>query len=191
MKKMKKIFYVGALVGAMGFGAMFGPVLSFADDTATTTPTYQPQFQNQQAGGMGLRMGQYFAGSMSEVVAKALGMTVEDLYQLRLEGKSLEEIAQDKGKTSEELLKLMVTAKQAQVAELVEKKVITQDQADYMLERSNANMEAAIKRTEVGPMNGGKGMMGGRRFNQDGTTNFTPGQGRGFGGGPRWSNQQQ
>ncbi len=189
MKKMKKILYIGALVGAMGIGAMFGPVLSFADDTATTAPTYQPQFQNQQTGGMGLRMGQYFAGSMSEVVAKALNMSVDDLYAERLTGKSLEQIAQAKGLESKQLLALLVDAKKTQVAELVEKKVITQEQANYMLERSNANMEAAIKRTEVGPMNGGKGMMGGRRFNQDGNTNFTPGQGRGFGGGPRWNQQ--
>ena len=188
MKKVKKILYVGALVGAMGFGAMFGPVLSFADDSnTTTTPTPVYQYQNQQADGMGLRMGQYFAGSMNQVVADALGMTVEDLYAERLSGKSLEDIAKEKY-TSKQLLELLVDAKKAQLKDLVDKNVITQEQSDYMLQKSNANMEAAIKRTEVGPMNGGKGMRG-QRFNQDGTTNFTPGQGRGFGGGPRWNQQ--
>ncbi|KXG44313.1 hypothetical protein TEPIDINF_001845 [Tepidibacillus infernus] len=172
--KLQKVLFASALVGAMGVGAMIGPVVSQADTTPVTAPAQVQQPTNWQP--MGMRMGQYFAGSMHEIVAEKIGITADELYAQRTSGKSIEQIAEEKGVTTEQLLEVLVAAKTEQLDQLVKDKVITEDQKNYILERMKVNMEAAITRTEVGPRMGGQWNGQGMR-----------GAGRGFGGGPRWS----
>jgi len=168
------MIFAGSIVGALGIGAMIGPAISSA---STSNPVQPPAFQNQQQtnagwGGMGLRMGQYFAGAMHDEIAKYLGLSDQDLYNQRVDGKSIEQIAKEKGKSTEEIQKMMIESKKTQLEQLVKEKKITEEQQQFMLQRMETQTDAAISNTGIG-----RGRMGGGQ-----------GQGRGFGGGsPRWS----
>ncbi|MFV9511271.1 hypothetical protein [Tepidibacillus sp. LV47] len=176
--KIKHMLFAGTIAGAMGIGAMIGPVISSAKTTDLVPPKPPVQIQQQNTTnsgwvGMGPRMGQYFAGVMHDEIAKYLGITDEELYNQRLAGKSLEQIAKEKGKSADELAKMMIDYKKAQLDQLVKDKKITEEQKQFMLERIEANTKAAITNQGIG-----RGRMG--EFQGQG-------YGRGFGGGPRWS----
>ncbi len=173
------MLFAGAIAGAMGVGAMIGPATSSANttDLVTQPPAVQMQQQantNTGWGGMGLRMGQYFAGAMHDEIAKYLGLSDEDLYNQRVDGKSIEQIAKDKGKSTDEIEKMLINNKTTQLDQLVKDKKITEEQKQLMLERMETQTDAAISNTGMG-----RGRMGGAQGQ---------GQGRGIGGGsPRWS----
>jgi len=187
--KWNKVMFAGAVVGALGIGAMIGPVVSSAATDLTPVPAQVQSNTNNtwQGMGAGARMGQYFAGAMHDEVAEYLGLSEDDLYQARLDGKSLADLAEEQGKSTEDIVKMLNANKEAQFDQLVKDKVITEAQKDFMLENMQERTEAAIENDAVGPMMGGQGMGG--RWNTD--ENFVPGQGRGagggFGGGPRWN----
>jgi hypothetical protein len=67
-------------------------------------------------------------------VAEALGMTVEELDAAHAEGKRLETIAEEQGVELQTVLDARKAALEAAVAQAVTDGVITQDQADWMLE---------------------------------------------------------
>ncbi|TCS82477.1 hypothetical protein [Tepidibacillus fermentans] len=176
--KLKHFMFAGAIAGAMGIGAMIGPAISSANTTDLVPPKPPVQIQQQNTtnsgwGGMGLRMGQYFAGVMHDEIAKYLGISDEELYNQRLAGKSLEQIAKEKGKSSDEIAKMLIENKKAQLDQLVKDKKITEEQKQFILERMETNTQAAIKNQGIG-----RGRMGG---------SYGQGYGKGFGGGPRWS----
>ncbi len=156
--KMKKILFIGAIIGAMGVGAMFGPMVSYADSSNTFSP------RAQGSNMMGARMGQYFAGSMLDDVAEVLGMTEAELYQLRASGKSIADIAKDKGIAIDDLIKAMIKEKTEQLNQIVADGKITEEQKTYMLENMEENIKSAITNDDFGPSsntqgNRGKGMM--------------------------------
>lgn len=161
--RIKKVFFIGALILAMGFGAMISPTVGLAEDNTTTN--YQQ--------GLGLGLGQYFAGSMRDTVASTLGITVDELYSLRSSGMSVAQIGEDKGFTTEQLLNTFVAAKTEQVEQLYKDGVITEDQKDYILDNLATRMEDRITSTQMG---GGKGYGKGNRYNTD--SSFVPGQGK-------------
>jgi hypothetical protein len=146
--------------------------------------------QNQQ--GRGLAYQQDFQGrgmgyTQAEApVAKALGITVEDLHAQRLAGKSLAQIAEEKGVSTEAVVDAMVASKEAALDARVEAGALTQEQANTALETMKARIAESINRTEVGPnrpadgqglsLAFGRGAMGQQLGPQDGT-GFGP---RGF-----------
>jgi hypothetical protein len=174
--KMKKGLLIGALVGLV-LGALVVAGYAFAQ-----SPTPVPQFPfggmmgGRQRGGM---MGGYGNGSsngqygpmheyMEKAFAEALGISQDDLEAELDGGKTMWQVAQEKGKTLEEFQKLMVDARTNAFKQMVADGVITQAQADWMLSRMQ-NM-------------GGQG--GGRFGGQGGC----PGMGGGYGSGSRWNN---
>ncbi len=174
--KITKLFFVGALVVAMGFGAMLAPVIGNAEDDMSNilqAPLLNVN-QDGQALQAGYRVGKYFDRSMHGTLTEILGLSDEELYQLRASGKSIEQIANDKGISTEQLLEKMIKARTEQLDKLVKDGKITEEQKATMLEKMEESMKEAIKRTEMGPKEGK-----GREFKGKG-----PRSGQGQGRGP-------
>lgn len=118
-------------------------------------------------GGFGMGQGQ-MAEYMHAALADALDISEADLEAAISAGKSPWDLAQDKGLTNEEFQALMQEAHKTALAKMVEAGVITQEQADAMLDR----MENA-------PMGGFGGGRGGRMGPGMGPGDC-PGMGPGF-----------
>ena len=142
---MKKGLLIGALVG-IAVSALIMVGFAFAQ-----TPTPVPQFPfgqgmmgGRQRGGMGQGMmggarvdGQY--GPMHEYMekafAEALGISQDDLETALTVGKTMWQVAQEKGLTLEQFQKVMLDARTNAFKQMVADGVITQAQADWMLSR--------------------------------------------------------
>jgi len=101
----------------------------------------------------------------SEALTELLGMTAEDLQAERLAGKSLAEIAASKDVTVDALVDAMMAEKKAGLAQLVADGKLTQERADFMLERMETQVKTMIERTTTGApaeRGMGRGMRGGR-----------------------------
>ncbi|MGD9678391.1 MAG: hypothetical protein AB7V16_08615 [Vulcanibacillus sp.] len=169
----KKIF-IGALTLALGLGMVVTPALAFTNYT-----DFQQAQQTRAANGNGF--GKYFAGSMHEVVADITGLTDDELYTLRLEGKTIAQIANDEGITTEDLTTTLTLAKISQVEQLFNEGTITEDQKDYMISQAEVRTLDKINRTETGNPGYGQGQGKAMRSNQDG--DFLSGQGQSQGKG--------
>jgi hypothetical protein len=138
---MKKGLLIGALVG------MVVSVLVVAGYAFAQTPSPVPQFPfgqgmmgGRQRGGM---MGGYRSdvqhGPMHEymekAMAKALGISEDDLEAALASGKTMWQVAEEKGLTLEQFQKVMLDARQEAFKQMVADGVITQAQADWMLSR--------------------------------------------------------
>lgn len=102
---------------------------------------------------------------MLNAFAQALGLTPEELTTRLQAGDTLWVIAQEKGMTAEQFQQMMTTARTTALNLAVTDGVITQAQADFMLQRMNTMMGNGF-----GPgFGGGRGMngagMGGCPFN--------------------------
>lgn len=99
---------------------------------------------------------------MVEAYAQALGLTVEDVQAEFEAGKTMWQIAADQGLSDEEVQGVMITARTAALNAMVVDGVLTQEQADLMLQRMNTMMSGDFVPGSC-PMNGtGGGMRGGR-----------------------------
>lgn len=189
--KWKYLLAGGTIVGAFALGAMFAPInepsavtnadkqlplVQTADEKGNTeveTENYTCPMTGAPMGkGAGMGMGHYFAGTMHSVIADALGMTEEELQSARSEGKSVADLAKEKGVKVEDLVSKMVESRKAQLDQLVKDGKMTQEQMDAMLKNMEAMMKTGIERDFAGPMHGnsgGMGMMGqGGRWNTSG-----------------------
>ncbi len=129
--------------------------------------------QGQATGGMGfgMRGGPAWAGQPEEVQTY-LGMTLEQIQAERLAGKSLAQIAVEKGKTRDGLISTILDAKKATLDEQVAAGKLTQAQADAVYANVQQQVPVMVDRTDVGPGCGAAaagqtagtrmGMMGGR-----------------------------
>ena len=184
--KWKYILVGGAIAGAFTIGAVLAPIgvpsaitnvstgMKNIAVVQTSNEKETPQNKTENytcpmtgnAMGSGMGMGNYFSGSMSNIIADALNMTVDELQSARNDGKSVAELAKDKGVKTEDLLAKMIQSRKTELEQLVKEGKITQIQMDNMLKNMETMMKTAIERDTVGPMNGkGRGMMGGRFTN--------------------------
>lgn len=129
---------------------------------------------------------------MWEALAKALDMTVDELNAALQSGKTVAEIAEEKGISTEELQQAMLDAHAEVLAQAVKDGKLTQEQADQMLEYMKANPGMGWGygyRMGPGMMNGYRGGPG-----FDDERNFGPGMRGGMRGGMwggPWGNPQQ
>jgi len=99
-------------------------------------------------------------------VAKELGMTYDELTAAVQGGKTLWQIADEKGVSIDRLQEVMRGAREAALKDLVAQGAITQEQADWMLSHSNGMMSGGFGNCggsgmmNGGMMRGGSGMMG-------------------------------
>ena len=88
----------------------------------------------------------------SETVSELLGITSDELCELRQEGSSLAEIAAEQGVTVDDLVAAIVAERTAVVQARVDDGTLTQEQADAMIQRMAERTELAVTRTTSGPV---------------------------------------
>lgn len=93
----------------------------------------------------------------SESLAGLLGLTADELCELRAEGLSLADIAAENGISLDELVETIIADRTETVQAMVDEGLITQEQADFMLERMSERVEVALTRTTTGPAEWGMG----------------------------------
>jgi hypothetical protein len=150
---MKKIFWLGLLV-LLAVGIIAGAVYA----QTQTPPNPQPGYGTGRMGGMrgGMWQGQSadsqavpFAGRpewsgysdelhdlMASAYAAKLGISVDDLNKALAAGKTMAQVAQEKGISAEQFTAMMKEAHTQALAEAVKKGLITQQQADWMNQRT-------------------------------------------------------
>lgn len=136
---------------------------------------------NQSGGkagqGYGLQMGRNF-GSMSANMAQFLSISQEDLKADRQSGKSMVQIAAEKGISEQELVDYVIGQRSAQIDQMVSDGKITQEQADKQL--MSERVKANLNRTEVGPNRSGNAADRGNKAAGEG---MGKGMGKGLGNG--------
>jgi hypothetical protein len=75
---------------------------------------------------------------MQDALAEALGISHDELEELFDQGKTMWQIAQDKGFTQEQFRELVVKARNEALEKMVEDGVITREQADWMKSRMDS-----------------------------------------------------
>jgi hypothetical protein len=108
---------------------------------------------------MGSAWGQVCNGAevASNAITELLGMTPQELYAEHSSGKTLSEIAKEKGVTNQQVIDAMLAGRQEMVAQAVKNGRITQAQADWMLTQMKT-MAPLMLNNHFGP--GGMGRMG-------------------------------
>jgi len=97
--------------------------------------------------------------ALSTTITDLLGMTPGEALDARLEGKTLLDLATEKGLTEEQLTDAIVHDRKAALDEAVADGGLTQEQADWMLERMKVLAPLNLK-SPFGPF-GGDGAQGG------------------------------
>ncbi|MBN1813153.1 MAG: hypothetical protein JXA14_15060 [Anaerolineae bacterium] len=119
----------------------------------------------------GPRGGHFGGGAPFDVLAEALGMTVEELRDALADGQTIAELAEAKGVALQDIADALVTAHAERLQQAVENGRLTQEEADERIAEMEANTLEHLESGEfVGPVGPGPGGCGG------------PG---GMGGGPR------
>lgn len=178
---MKKRFMIITLAIAV-IAALAFAGLAYAQDTTPTTPAIPWGGRGSghgmmggagNTGGAGM-MGGYRGAArgsgtgpmhtyMVEAYAEALGLTVEEVQDQFEAGKTMWQVAADQGLSDEEVQSVMIEARTAALNAMVADGVLTQEQADLMLQRMNTMMSNGFTPGNC-PMNGGAGagLRGGR-----------------------------
>jgi hypothetical protein len=121
------------------------------------------------------RMGQQTGcgqGECSEAVRDLLGLTADQIQDLRNEGQSLVQIAADRGVTEQQLVDAIMTERRTAIEDRVTAGTLTREQADLMLQQMEQNVVKAVNRTSTGKPEwsgtggAGQGMCGGQMRNQ-------------------------
>ncbi len=108
-------------------------------------PPFGPFGQGRGMGGFGGRGGAWRSANpqafgpmhtyLVAAMAEALGMSVDDLNAALASGKTMAQVALEKGFTLEQFWTLMQQAREKAIAQMVANGVITQEQANWMLSR--------------------------------------------------------
>ena len=173
---MKKILVIVSIIVAalVIFGAGFVFAQSGLVRAAGLPVSFVP-------GGMGMRGGHGGQGAIHEYVEQALadklGMTKAEVETELASGKSMVEIAVNKGTQAADLSALLTSVHQTAFAKAVSDGVLTQAQADLMLKNMTANgfnfTDTSMMQNNAGfgrGARGGRGMMGGN-WNQPPSNN--------------------
>jgi hypothetical protein len=119
------VVLVVVVVGSFAAGAVFAQ-----DPTATPVPA-QPQ--GRPWGGMW-----HEESTMSKALTDLLGMTPGQLLDARMAGKTVLDIAKEKGVTEQQLADALVAGRKEALDQAVKDGKLTQEQADWMLNRMKA-----------------------------------------------------
>jgi hypothetical protein len=182
--KKKNLVLAGAFLGVFSLGAMFSPIGQSEANTIQNSIKYVPGFQTATANdstqqtatnyscpitgqpmgnGVGM-MGSYFAGTNVTIIADALGITQDELQTALNSGKTISDLAEEKGVSVDSLVDTIIQSRKVDLEQAVTDGKITQEQMDYMLENMESHITVMIEDGSYGPQNGrgrGMGMMGG------------------------------
>jgi hypothetical protein len=151
LKKVVALAGAAAVVAALGLYAV-GTV--FAQDPTPTPDAGPPE------GGAWGRMCRG-AGVIGDAVAGLLGMAREEILTERSAGKTLSEIAKEKGITDQQVIDAMLAGQKEAIDQALADGRITQAQADWLLARAQAMAPFELS-NPFGPRGGHRGMRGGR-----------------------------
>jgi len=182
-------FLVVAVVAVLALGAL-GLGVAFAQNLTPNGPftpggmmggAWNQQGSSSWMGAMHNWMTS--TGGMHTLVwdsmAKALGITTDELYTELNNGKTLSELASEIGLDKAALVAELESAHQAGLAQAVTDGILTEEQADAMLSQMAGNYEWMIDNMGAGAgygMMGGRGGMMGDYYGQQGSNGqFTPG----------------
>ena len=155
----KKLKLISVAIGVVALTALtLGITVSAA---APDEPTEVPYCE------FGVGYNGYGAMAMVDA-SELLGLTAEEIHDLRAEGQPLVQIAAAQGVSEETLVAAMLADRAETLAQRVADGVITQEQADLMLAQMTASVTESVQRTEIGPRadRGNSGARGG--FGQGG-----------------------
>jgi hypothetical protein len=171
MKKRTKILWIALVLAAIATLVIGTAVFADAPGNGVT---------QEYCNGTGWHGANGIGGACSDTVADLLGLTQEELHELRLEGKSLAEIAENNGISVDDLVDAIIAEKVAAVTARVQEGTLTREQANLMIERMEERTYQAVNRTTVGPAEWSRG---GNRMNGSGAC------GSGAGSANRWGGQ--
>ncbi len=103
----------------------------------------------QMMGGMGWMM--QYRDEIDTAIAKGLGMSIGDLRQALQSGKTLGQIAQEKGLTTDQLSSVVLNAYNNALTQAVKDGRLSQSQADVILEYLKQHMSQGLE-LRPGPM---------------------------------------
>ena len=106
---------------------------------------------------------------MVDAYAQALGLSVDDIQAEIDAGKSMYQIVADQGLSDEEIKGVMIQAHTLALNAMVADGLLTQEQADYRLERMNTMLSGDFTPGDC-TMNGARAGRGGGRWNQQPAT---------------------
>jgi hypothetical protein len=165
--KMK--WFAGA---ALAGGLLVGSLVATGASAQTATPPgspgpgFCPSYSMMGGGvGPGARVGAFGPGVEHEAVAKALGITSQELWDARAAGKSVAELAKEKDVDLTKVVDAALAAHTAQLDAAVKAGTLTQTQADATKALMKGRIDSQFQTTAVsgswGPgMMSGRGMMG-------------------------------
>jgi uncharacterized protein YidB (DUF937 family) len=118
-----------------------------------------------QNGGIGvMHQWMHQSGGVHETTWKALadqlGLTNDEITAQISDGKTLAQLAEEKGVSTKDLAATMENSMKSGLAKAVENGVLTQEQADVMLQQMDGRYEWMITNMGAGMMGTGGGMMG-------------------------------
>ena len=181
MNNKIKIFGI-ALVAVLALSALGAGVVFAQSPTSNTGFGWMMGGNGQTGYGPGM-MGGYDSGSMSAMhawmntsggmhtyvwnaLAEKLGLTSDELTAEVNNGKTIAQIAEEKGVSSTDLAAALETAHQESLAQAVTDGTLTQEQADIMLAQMSGRYEWMLEYMGSGGMMSGQygagGMMNGR-----------------------------
>ncbi|ADQ06010.1 conserved hypothetical protein [Caldicellulosiruptor hydrothermalis 108] len=98
--------------------------------------------------------------NMQELVAKALGLSVDELVQKIQNGQTINDILKEKKLTVDEFKKKLYDLRAAEIDKLLKDGKITKDQAEFLKKHFQANIQYCIDNILDWSNNGFGGMMG-------------------------------
>ncbi len=170
------VLLILGVLGALLVGSVLAqePTPPVTTDSSTTCP----------CGGTGA--GFKGGGLMHEQVAKALGMTTEELVEARTAGQTLAEIAKEKGVDEQTVIDAMLAAPKDALALALKYERVTKEQAEW-LEKAMETMAPLMLTNPFGPGQEG-GQWGGFMHGRMG--GMVRGRMMGGGCGGHWSSEQ-
>jgi len=116
-------------------------------------------------------------GSLAVIVSDVLGMSRTDLAAERQAGKTLFDIAAEKGVGQDQLVESVLAKRQAGLQQALNDNKISEEQYNQCVQAMKENIEKNLSRVETGPNGAGKGKANGQGKGQG--LNNGNGQGRG------------
>jgi lambda repressor-like predicted transcriptional regulator len=147
------------LVAALWFG-----VSSISAQEPAVTPTSVPQGSGSGNCPCGLTAGEagrwgWWAYGQVEIVAEKLGMTVEELTAALKDGKSVANLATEKGVALDTIVEALLAPRREALATKVAEGKLTQEQADTMLAQMQTNITTRLQEAGVSLGQGPAGRM--------------------------------
>ncbi len=179
MNKKVKLLLVSLVIVVIGIGIAAVPFqenIMAADPLNIEVP---PRYRHSEDGeGVGYHGIGYVYHESIDAVSELLGLSPEEIREERKLGKSLVEIAEEQGVSEDALIEAIMAAPKEAIEQKVEDGILTQEQADQMIERLEQRVIWRINRTDIVPIgyreyNGGGQYAEGAAFGMVGQRSMT------------------